>query len=260
MRLAPGQFLAALICLHSGSAAFGWGPEGHELIGLAAEPLLCRAAVSEIDRLGNGESLAELGQWADRVRSQPAYAHSAPWHYVNIPDDGDPRRPRTTSEGNVIDAIERFSRVLSSADSTPAQRRDALRFLVHFIADLHQPLHVGREEDRGGNFIDVNFPRDVRNLHYFWDTSVIRLKGLRTREYADSIGGRVRTAARRDRGTQVRDWAEQVFALRGSVYDFNTVTGYLDDEYLEIAEALAEQQLVLAAAHLANSLNEIFCR
>jgi len=254
IRLGIGVFL-----LSACPSAFGWGAAGHTLIGMAAEPLLCPNAAEESARFDNGGSLRRLGSWADQIRSEAQWAHTAPWHYVNIPDGGDPRRPQDDAAGNVIIAIEQFIAVTGSATATPQQRANALRFLVHFVADIHQPLHVGRLEDRGGNAIDVVYRNRETNLHYFWDSDVIALKGIETDEYARLIADRVAFAAETQRGSSARDWAAQVFDLRPQVYGFNLRTGALSDQYLQTAAMIAEQQIILAAANLANTLNGIFC-
>jgi hypothetical protein len=242
------------------SPSLAWGPDGHIIAGLAAQPLLCDAATAEILTLGNEQSLAELGLWADRIRGDPQWQHAAPWHFVNISDDGDPRRPAAGAVENVVTAIDRFQRSLVSDSLSEEERGVALRFLVHFVADIHQPLHVGRAEDRGGNRIEVTYQDVATNLHAFWDSHAIGLSGRNVHEYVDAIAARIRTTAEVQSGTHVRDWAAQVFALRDRVYEFDLRTGHLDADYLVMAADLAEQQLILAAAHLANSLNEMLCR
>lgn len=250
--------IAALLLFIS-AAAFGWGRDGHLIVGMAAEPLLCEAVFDSLESSSGTRSAGLSGLWADEIRSQPEWAHTAPWHYINIPDTGDPRNPPVSIAGNVITAIERFIGILGSEQATTKERANALRFLIHFVTDVHQPLHVGRAADRGGNRIDVTFDGKETNLHLFWDTDVISRRGLRNREYAESLSARVRATAREERSTDVRDWAAQVFALRHQVYDFDASSGVLSEDYLSTAEAIAERQLLLAAAHLANTLNELFC-
>ena len=153
------QAVAAVMIVVPGNSALAWGEDGHRLVGIAAEELLCSAAAQEIAQLSGNESLGDIGQWADEIRAQPRWDHAAPWHFVNIPDNGNPRRPPDSAEGNVIVAIERFTRTLRSTSATTEERAIALRFLVHFVADLHQPVHVGRASDRGGNLIDGRLRR-----------------------------------------------------------------------------------------------------
>ncbi len=241
------------------SQALAWGDDGHMIVGLAAEELLCSEAASEVSRLGDNESLGQIGLWADEIRGQPEWQHAAPWHFVNVPDDGDPRYQPEAAEGDVIHSIERFYRTLRSRTATDEERAIALRFLVHFVGDIHQPVHVGRAEDRGGNLVDVSYVDRDTSLHGFWDFNSIWLRRLSEVEYAELISHRVLITAIRDSGIDVRDWAAQVFELREQVYSFDAATGYLDDDYLQMAQDVAEEQLTLAAAHLANMLNAAFC-
>src|SRR5262249_27997043 len=150
--------------------AGAFGPDGHRIAGLLAEPRLCPAARAEVAALTGGEPLAELGLWADMIREERP--ESAPWHYMNIADlrpGGESRAAvaayRSPPEGDVLSAIDRFFTALSNRSLPETQRLDALRFLVHFVVDVHQPLHVGRVEDRGGNQIDVRYGDKVVNLH-----------------------------------------------------------------------------------------------
>ena len=250
---------AALTALLISPAVLAWGPAGHMSIGFAAQPALCDAAAMQIERLGGGQSLARLGLWADSVRRQPQWRHSAPWHYVNIPDGGDPRQPPDTESGHVVSAVERFMREISDNSLDEDRRAVALRFLVHFLGDIHQPLHVGRESDRGGNMIDVSFGDEATNLHAFWDSDVIRLSGRNVRAYVVAIADAVRAASVQEQNTRIGDWVAQVFELRQAVYSFAPGTVHLDSAYVDRSVLIAERQLVLAAAHLTNTLNEAFC-
>jgi len=240
-------------------SAFAYGPSGHLIVGRAAEPLLCGAAVRAVRGMTGNEPVAALGLWADRVRGDNEWGHSSPWHYINIPDGGNPRHPPESPEGDVLRSIEQFLSVLRAPNVAMEERRNALRFLVHFIADIHQPLHVGRAEDRGGNSIDVFFNGKQTNLHAFWDSDAIQLSGWSVRTYAARIAEQVRRTARLDKGSNVRDWTAHVFGLREQVYAFDQRTGLLDAAYLNRAVSISQRQLVLAAARLANTLNQVFC-
>ena len=253
------SLLKTLVLVLAYSTAHGWGDDGHMIVGLAAEELMCSEAAAEVERLGSGESLGQIGLWADEIRDQPEWAHAAPWHYVNIPDDGDPRRHAEPPEGDVIHAIDRFFTTLRSQNASDEDRLIALRFLVHFVGDIHQPVHVGRAEDRGGNLTDVTHEGRETSLHGFWDFNVVWMRRLSEVEYAESISHDVLITAIKDPNIDVRDWATQVFDLREQVYSFDPATGALDEAYLAMAEELAQQQLTLAAAHLANMLNAALC-
>src|SRR5690606_16096423 len=174
--------------------ALAFGPAGHRIAGDLAEPLLCERTAQEIAALTGGERLAEIGLWADRVRGEDAWRHTGPWHYMNIDDDASIDAFEHPRDGDVLWAIQRHVERLAEPGARE-RRAEALRFLVHFIVDVHQPLHVGRESDRGGNEIDVVYRGRTTNLHRFWDTDVIRLDGLDEDEYAARVAPLTRVFA-----------------------------------------------------------------
>src|SRR5690606_39168284 len=123
----------------------------------------------------------------DTVRDDPAWRHSAPWHYVNVDDGAALRDLEHPPEGDVLWAIDNFSRVLGDRTQPPAARAAALQFLVHFVVDVHQPLHVGLAADRGGNDVAVRYGRNETNLHAFWDTVAIVRREASPERYARQI-------------------------------------------------------------------------
>ncbi len=256
--------------------AAAFGPDGHRIAGLLAEPLLCPAAQAQVQALGRGASLAELGVWADEVRSSPQWRDSGPWHYMNVPDPtagGDPlaaarnqiARFRHPPEGDVLAAIARFRSELADRTRSRARRLDALRFLTHFVVDVHQPLHVGRASDRGGNDVRVQYGGTVVNLHRFWDTDVIELRHMAPQRYARRLAPRIRPAAAAARSAGApEDWAAESLALRATVYDFPARASggraiVLGSDYVAAAERVTDERLVQAAERLAATLNGAFC-
>lgn len=258
-----------LACGALPSVAFAFGPDGHRIAGLLAEPRLCASARAEVAALAGGETLAELGVWADTVRDERR--ESSPWHYMNIRDP----RPgedafaaaraaiaefRDPPEGDVLEAIARFRTELADRARPAARRLDALRFVVHFVVDVHQPLHVGRTEDRGGNMVDVRYGDTIVNLHRFWDTDVIELRNLSPRRYARALAPRVDAVVA---GGSPPDWAAESLALRTTVYRFGPARAAgavaLDADYVARAQQVTDERLVLAGARLAVTLNGVFC-
>lgn len=272
------------------AAAFAYGPTGHRIAGALAEPLLCPAAAEEVARISGGRSLSELGVWADTIRDEPRWRHTGPWHYMNI-DDGRPLSSyRHPPEGDVLLAIERSASDLAQGDSARresargnsargnsargdserddaalggsagAPRLDALRFLVHFIVDLHQPLHVGRASDRGGNTIDVRYGATTVNLHRFWDTDVLEVAGLSRREYERALAPRVAALAERPQAFAPEAWAAESLAVRNDVYAFKRRgrgPAALGRAYLERADAITRERLSLAAVRVSSTLNTV---
>ncbi len=285
--MAKGGFARALVLASIGAAALtppraasAFGPLGHRIAGLLAHPALCAAARTEVAALGGRESLAEIGLWADVIRGAAEWERSAPWHYMNVDEPENVgerdsagrsaaaadaiRAFRSPPEGDVLSAIARFRSELGNRSLPTRERAAALKFLVHFVVDVHQPLHVGRAADRGGNTIDVRYGATVVNLHRFWDTDVLELRGLKPERYARRLRPRFDAAAASS-GDAPAVWAAESLALRDTVYAFERVVesgaapGTLDAAYLAAAQAVVEDRLTRSAERLAATLNGVFC-
>ena len=149
-----------------------WGKAGHRVVATIATTLLTGEARAQVaDLLDPGTTLADISTWADEVR--PSRPNTAPWHYGNIPGEASGySAQRDCSRGCVVSAIERSLRLLQDPSNDRAIRQEALKWLVHFVADLHQPLHAIADE-RGGNDLIVQFNGHQTNLHRFWDGDMI---------------------------------------------------------------------------------------
>jgi hypothetical protein len=186
-----------------------------------------------------------------------------PWHYMNIADGLAIERYRSPPEGDVLEAIERFRAALSNRSLPRSERAEALRFLVHFVVDIHQPLHVGRADDRGGNTIDVRLRGERMNLHRVWDSGAFDRSSAPLADYARALADSIDesdTMRRESASIDPRRWAAESLALRETVYDFDRRSGELPDRYLDALERVTRERLTLAAARLAAMLNDAFCR
>lgn len=170
----------ALLALWATGAApaRAWGVQGHQVVAAIAWQALSPAARQEATRLlaqEPGQTLVSIATWADEHRG-PA---TAPWHYLNFPR-GQCRfdASRDCPDGQcVVGAIERQRAILASK-APDAERLQALKYLVHFVADVHQPLHAGYQDDRGGNTVQLRFLMRGSNLHALWDKGLIEQLGL----------------------------------------------------------------------------------
>lgn len=237
-------------------SALAFGRVGHTVAGELAGPLLCAAARSGIEALGGGGSLGELGLWADEIREVPGWERSAPWHYMNIADEAPLSRYRSPAEGDVLWAIERFTAQLGDRGLAPEARGRALRFLVHFIVDIHQPLHVGRAGDRGGNTIAFDMGGERTNLHRLWDSGIIARDARARPDYGAAIAALAAAHEAEWSGAAPLEWAAESLRLRPVVYGFDRVP---DEAYLDTAQALTRRRLAQAGVRLAATLNAIFC-
>jgi hypothetical protein len=243
------------------SVCFAWGRDGHRITGfIAAKYLTPQAAAAVKDLLGN-ESLADASTWPDEIRRERK--HTAPWHYANPApgSDGFNLERDCPEEGCVVGAIIKFAHVLRDKKASRQERIEALKFLVHFVGDVHQPLHLGRARDRGGNDIKVTFFEDNTNLHSVWDSGLIRrAKGKRTwQKYATDLRSRIAGKypaawARLDPS----EWATESYKLAVSHAYVIPKDGQLGQAYFYQCGSVVEDRLTAAGVRLAALLNVIF--
>ncbi|MFQ5635951.1 MAG: S1/P1 nuclease [Gammaproteobacteria bacterium] len=269
MRVAIQPPAIVVFCLLVSGGADAYGPTGHRIVAIIAESHLCAAASEEVDALLQDDSLADVAFWADRIRGDPAWRHAAPWHFINVGDGVPVEQASGGERGDVLQAIVRFRAELGDASLPIGRRAEALRFLVHFVADVHQPLHVGRLSDRGGNDIDVVFRGKRSNLHALWDAqALLRADRSRRRERVEDQARRLRKLTQADVITLQRSpvvaWARESQKLRPAVYGFRRDPGggpfEPDAAYLADALAVTNLRLSRAGVRLAGMLNGLFCR
>ena len=242
-------------------AAFGWGGEGHSLIARIAWDEMTPAARAKAQEiLGPGVTLESIASWADQVRRNRS--ESAPWHYIDIPID----KPhldmaRDCAKGDcVIAKIEEFRKVVKDPATPPVQRKEALMFLVHFVGDMHQPLHCSDNKDRGGNEVRVQFGDRPSNLHSLWDSGLL---GLMPKE-DELFAVYVKDAAKHKKwgNGSVRDWAEEAHKVSVKItYGLlpKVAPGQpepIGTAYELKAEPVVKVQIEKAGVRLARVLNE----
>ncbi|GAM07593.1 S1/P1 nuclease [Novosphingobium sp. MBES04] len=203
------------------SPANAWGPIGHRITGAIADENLSGLARANVRVLLGSEDLAEAATWPDDMKSNPDplwQTQASPWHYVTV--GGDDYRPSDTPPtGDAMTALSRFTATLRDPKAEADDKRQALRFIVHIIGDLHQPLHAGNGADRGGNSVTVTWFGKPSNLHSVWDSALIEQRSLSYSEYAAWLSRSVTpneiiTWSERDPAV----WIHESIALRKSIY------------------------------------------
>ena len=249
------KFFFATILLST--QALAWGPVGHRVVAEIAQRRLKPDSAKLVSQILNQQSLPDVANWADLVRSDPAWKRASPWHYVSIEDNKQYRDIPPVKEGDVIWAIENFQEVLKRKASTLQEKREALSFLVHFIGDLHQPLHVGRKADMGGNTIRLKWFGRRTNLHEVWDDKMIEMEELSYTEYASMLERTVKLDAAWEKDT-LMNWVSESQSLRSQVYDFpKEPTRGWEYEYRFKNAPQMHQRLMQAGVRLAALLNGI---
>jgi hypothetical protein len=260
-----------------------WSALGHKLVGALAQRHLTPAANAEVARLLAGEpdpTLAGVATWADTMRdSDPErFKQTSRWHYVNLSSDSCRYAPeRDCKDGQcVIGAIAAQRAILADRSQPLAARRDALKFIVHFVGDVHQPLHANARNDQGGNKYQISLRTDIApeayardryvdgvmgtNLHSVWDFYVLAERGLDLGQYTDRLDHEPWPPVSDPNALTPAAWATESCALTDVRQLYPTRDGQevhkLDRSYSEKHRALAEQRIRLAAYRLATLLNE----
>lgn len=251
------SLFAGIIALFICQLSFGWGQTGHRVVGEVAERSLNPKAQIKIADILNGQSLAQVSNWMDNIKSDPSYDSLRAWHYVSIPDGLTYEESEKNEKGDLITACEKTILALKSGELSKTEEAVHLKILVHLIGDLHQPLHVGRVDDRGGNDIKVEFFWKKSNLHRVWDSEMIDSKQYSFTELADIVCNYSQTDFEKWQKGSIRDRAHEVMPYRAYIYDLpdDKKIGY---EYRYQHWNFMKSQLAKGGVYLARILNEIY--
>ncbi|MEE2527239.1 S1/P1 nuclease [Hyphobacterium sp. HN65] len=247
---------AALVL--AASPAFGWGKTGHRVTGAIAQQYLSDDARAAVEELLGVEDLAEASTWPDFMRSssEEFWAAAGPYHYVTIPEGTQYDLSMAPEVGDAYTALQQFSAIVTNEDLPLDERQRALRFIVHIIGDLHQPLHVGDGTDRGGNDVTVVFFDTVTNLHLTWDDEMIDYDRLSYSELANWLSRRI-TPELADEW-MVADplvWISESAQIRPSLYPDDAELQY---QYFFEHRDTMRTRMSQAGIRMAAYLNELF--
>jgi hypothetical protein len=242
----------------AGSPALAWGKTGHRVVAAIADRGLSAEARAQVKLLLGTESLDEAATWPDDMRSDPDpfwQKTASPWHYVTVPGGEYDNAP---PEGDAVTALRKFRAVLLDPGASLKDKQMALRFIVHIVGDLHQPLHVGQPGDHGGNDVKLSFAGRPSNLHSVWDTGLVDDEQLSFTEFADRL-------ERRTTPEQViawsdpnpLDWIRESAAIRRTVYPAPG-TADLGWDYIYKFRPVMEQRLAQGGVRLAAYLNDLY--
>jgi len=201
------------------TVSFSWGPTGHRVVGLIAEQHLSKKALKNISLVLGTESIAEVSTYMDFIKSDSKYDHYSPFHYCTVPDGKIYREVGAPEEGDAVAGIERFIAELKSKNFKEFDEAFALKCLIHLIGDIHQPLHVGNGEDRGGNDIKLEFFYRNSNLHRVWDSGLIDQQKYSYTEYTDWINHPTTQQKKTWSSDGIDVWVKESYDLRPQVYD-----------------------------------------
>ena len=262
-----------MLILGQPDPVWAWGHNGHRIVAkFASTRLNSKARAAILDLLEDGEDIADASTWPDEHKTRS----DAPWHFVNVPLTENAFKDEfcDSDKGCVVGKIEDFRKILVDPNAEEMDKRRALRFVIHLVGDIHQPLHVADNNDRGGNSLHVQFFRKATNLHAVWDEGLLMHDPANDRE---DFGQKVDegawvtrlhkfTTPEKERTwltvTKPAEWATEslqkakvAYLVPGSSDNITSGTR-LDDGYEMVGLPIVEERLAQAGVRLAALLNE----
>lgn len=235
-----------------------WSKTGHRTTGEVAERHLSRKAKRAIDKLLDGQSLPLVSTYGDDIKADSNFKEFSPWHYVNFPLDKKYTDVEPSSLGDIVMGIEKCIAMVKDENSSKEDKVFYLKFLVHLVGDLHQPMHVGREEDKGGNDIQLQWFGKGTNLHRLWDSNMIDDYGMSYTELADNLPSLDKKEIKTIQQGNVYEWVEESQDLAKELYASVEVGEKLGYQYAYKYWGMLEAQLQKGGLRLAKVLNDIF--
>ena len=249
------KLILSFLFLGCALTSFGWGATGHRAIGLIADQHLSKNARLAIQKILRGQPIAMTGSWMDEVKSDSLYDYAENWHWVTIEDHETYEQSTKNPKGDLIEALERIIAELKSKKLSPKDEAERLKMLIHLLGDIHQPLHVGRN-DQGGNSIKVTWFGSNSNLHRVWDSDMIDGSKLSFTELANALPKADATRIKTLQGLTIRQMAAEAMTYRKQIYAYGDGKLGYDYNYKNFNTVL--DQIQKAGIRLAGVLNQIY--
>ncbi len=256
----PATILLLAALIFDCASVFGWGSKGHNAIAHIAQRHLSRRADKEVTRLLEGHSMAYWSAWADGLRDDDRYDFLSTWHYANA----DPEYTYVTSpknpDGDVYTAVEECIAQLRAPGQSDSLRAMYLKLLIHFVGDMHCPMHAGRLSDRGGNDFEIDFRGTKSNLHRLWDSQLVdAAQPWSALEWAVNCDYDTSRPVRRELAAgQPLDWMEATVELSHTLYVDTPQDRPVSWDYIDKYTPLVERKFMEAGLRLARLIDEIF--
>ena len=251
MRKSLSLLLIALFISHF---SFGWGKVGHGLVAELAFTFLDSNTKATVQKYLGSTTIEQAATWMDEVRSDHSYDYMKSWHYVNIAKG---KQYEETKDGNIINALNTAINKLKHRENLSNDDiKVNLMIIFHLAGDLHMPLHVGYEDDKGGNTVQVKYNNNQTNLHRLWDTDIIESEQISTNDCLLQLKKFNKEEIDAIKNTNIEGWIHEPRSLLYKVYDFKD--GNIDASYVEKNKPVIETQLLIAGLRLSAVLSEIF--
>lgn len=257
------NFAVICIFLLVTQLSFAWGTNGHRIVAEIAERHLTNKAKKNIKKIYGNQKLAYWANWPDFIKSNPEFDYSGSWHYVNIPGDLEHatflETMELTSEDNMYKrGLILIDELKNNKNLTEIEKQQKLSFLIHILGDSHQPMHVGRAEDLGGNKITVEWFGSRANIHSVWDSKLVDFEKYSYTEYCDVLDIRSKKENNKLVEKEYIDWIFETYQLSNNIYSEVKINDNLGYKYHYLNKENVENQLLKGGLRLAKVLNDIF--
>ncbi|GGH00702.1 endonuclease [Polaribacter pacificus] len=255
--LCIGVFVFLFVSQTAFANEIDWGNTGHRAIGQIAEAHLSKKIKRKIKALLDGQSLAMVSTFADDIKSDRKYSNFYTWHYVNLNDNDTYESSVKNPQGDLVTGIEKCKQVLLDDKATKADKAFYLKMLVHLIGDLHQPMHVGRLSDKGGNTFQVQWFNNGTNMHRIWDSQMIDSFNMTYTELASNTDDLNKKQIKAIAQGTVVSWVNETKGLAQEVYGSAKTGEKLGYRYMYDHFATVRSQLQKGGIRLAKVLEEV---
>jgi hypothetical protein len=259
-RIKKLAILGLVLCIPFSSMA--WGALGHRIVGQIADTYLTKQTQKEIYKILGTESIAIASTWPDFIKSDTSFSYLNSWHYINLKAGLSEAEVKAYLDTDTTtDAYTKINWLTAQLKKKQLDQQNKvlyLRLLIHFVADIHQPMHVGRYDDLGGNKIKILWFNNSYNLHQVWDERLIDFQQFSYTEYAAAINHTGKIQRKEWQAEPVSDWIWQSYQLAEKIYADVKPDEKLSYQYNFKYVSSLNQQLLKGGVHLAGLLNEIF--
>jgi hypothetical protein len=239
-----------------------WGVLGHRTVAKIAEGHLTANARLNVRYYLGDQTMPEVSTYADEIRSHEEFRYTGPWHYIDLPMGYDfehfSTAVREMKEDNVYKALLKCESDLRDPTRSKDEKAFALKFVIHLVGDLHQPMHVSRAEDKGGNTIKVSFEGQDANLHSLWDSRLIEHQNLSFEQLAEKYDHATPEQIRKWQSDDLMKWLFESYQISSDLYADAARNPNFDEAYYQAHLPVIERRIEQAGIRLAGVLNTIF--
>jgi len=234
-----------------------WGSTGHRALAEVASYYLTDNTKKEIKRILDGETLVNASTYADDIKSDSQYDKYYNWHFVNMALDENYEDIIPSEKGDVFIAINTCIDMLENESTSDEDKSFYLKLLIHFVGDIHQPMHIGRYEDRGGNRVNVKWFGRNTNLHRLWDSDMINSYGMSYSEFAKNLPAPEKLEIKFEREDLI-DWVNDIHSHTRYIYKGVSNDDRLGYEYQYKNFPIVRELILKGGMRLAAILNYLF--